>query len=400
MGAGPVILKVEPAAAVEGGEVALLGERLTGSGLPQVRIGGVPARPTIATGTRLLVPVPPDARSGPVTVETDAGTAEGGALTVGVRLAADLHPVTGPAVAADGTIWTTVSGSRGQQVPAPLVRISPDGRLEGFGPGALNPTGLSLISRRLREPGRGFGWHGMGGSLGVALGPAAVGGLLALGWPWRTVAALLVLPPALGLALLLGLGVGGSAPLASDPPASLRSLLRVSVLLILLVYIFSGIAYWGTLTFLPRLVESGSFVLLLALGAAGQVVSGHLADRGRPDRILFALSLFAGSLLAAFALNPENLFLPAAWLFGFLLFSLEPLQNTLVTGEVPPNARGTAFGITFLGVFGLGSVGAALAGLLLAQGQKGILFGVLGLSLLVSGGLALLVGRRTHARPG
>jgi len=270
----------------------------------------------------------------------------------------------------------------------------------GLFSGIYHPTGLSLISRRLREPGRGFGWHGMGGSLGVALGPAAVGGLLALGWPWRTVAALLVLPPALGLALLLGLGVGGSAPLASDPPASLRSLLRVSVLLILLVYIFSGIAYWGTLTFLPRLVESGSFVLLLALGAAGQVVSGHLADRGRPDRILFALSLFAGSLLAAFALNPENLFLPAAWLFGFLLFSLEPLQNTLVTGEVPPNARGTAFGITFLGVFGLGSVGAALAGLLLAQGQKGILFGVLGLSLLVSGGLALLVGRRTHARPG
>ena len=270
----------------------------------------------------------------------------------------------------------------------------------GLFSGIYHPTGLSLISRRLREPGRGFGWHGMGGSLGVALGPAAVGGLLAIGWPWRTVAALLVLPPVFGLALLLGLGVGESAPLASDPPASPRSLLRVSVLLILLVYMFSGIAYWGTLTFLPRLVGSGSFVLLLALGAVGQVVSGHLADRGRPDRILFALSALAGGLLAALALNPENLFLPAAWLFGFLLFSLEPLQNTLVTNEVRPSARGTAFGITFLSVFGLGSVGAALAGLLLAQGQKGLLFGALGLSLLVSGGFALLVGRRARARPG
>ena len=144
MGAGPLIRTVEPPAALEGGEVALLGERLTGSGLPQVRIGGVPARPTIATGTRLLIPVPPDAKSGPVTVQTDAGTVEGGTLTVGVRLAADLHPVTNPAVAADGTIWTTVSGSRGQQVPAPLVRISPDGRLEAFAAGAINPTGLHL----------------------------------------------------------------------------------------------------------------------------------------------------------------------------------------------------------------------------------------------------------------
>lgn len=144
MGAGPVIHTVEPAAAVEGGEVALLGERLTGSGLPQVRIGGAAARPSVATRTRLLVRVPPDATSGPVTVQTDAGTGEGGALTIGVRLAADLHPVTGPAVAADGTIWTTVSGSRGEQVPAPLVRITPDGRLEAFAPGALNPTGLHL----------------------------------------------------------------------------------------------------------------------------------------------------------------------------------------------------------------------------------------------------------------
>jgi sugar lactone lactonase YvrE len=143
-GAGPVILVVEPAAALEGGVIALLGERLTGGGFPRVRIGGAPTRPTIATPTRLLLPVPPDTKSGRVTVETEAGTAEGGSLTVGLRLAGDLHPVAGPAVASDGTIWTTVSGSRGQEIPAPLVKIGPDGRRETFTPGPLNPTGLSL----------------------------------------------------------------------------------------------------------------------------------------------------------------------------------------------------------------------------------------------------------------
>lgn len=144
VGGGPVILAVEPEAGVEGGEVALLGERLTGGALPEVRLGGAPARPTIATGTRLIVRIPADATSGPVTVQTDAGSAEGGSLAVGLRLATDLHPVTGPAVAADGTIWTTVSGSRGERVAAPLVRINPDGRREAFSPGALNPTGLHL----------------------------------------------------------------------------------------------------------------------------------------------------------------------------------------------------------------------------------------------------------------
>ncbi len=264
----------------------------------------------------------------------------------------------------------------------------------GLFSGIYHPTGLSLISRRVRESGRGFGWHGMGGSLGVALGPAAVGAFLAMGWPWRSVAALLVLVPVLGLALLLGFGVGEAPAVETDPPASPRSLLRVSMVLVLLVYMLSGIAYWGTLTFLPRLVGTESFVLLLAVGAVGQVVSGHLADRRRPHLTLFTLSVFAGGLLAALALNPQAIFLPATWLFGFLLFSLEPLQNTLVTGEVPLNARGMAFGLTFLSVFGVGSVGAALAGFLLQQDEKGILFAALGLSLIGSGACALLVGRR------
>jgi MFS family permease len=266
----------------------------------------------------------------------------------------------------------------------------------GLFSGIYHPTGLSLISRRVRESGRGFGWHGMGGSLGVALGPAVVGGLLAVGWPWRSVAVLLVLAPLVGLALLLAFGVGETPPQTTVPPVSPRSLLRLSVFLILLVYMFSGIAYWGTLTFLPRLIGPSSFVLLLALGAVGQVIAGHLADRGRPSVTLFGLSVFAGSLLVGLALDPREVFLPAAWLFGFLLFSLEPLQNTLVTAEVDVNARGMAFGLTFLSVFGLGSVGAALAGFLLQRNEKALLFAGLGLSLGMSGACALFVGRRSR----
>lgn len=146
MSAGPVILAVEPGAAVEGGEVAVVGERLTASGLPRVRFGGAPARPTVATRNRLRVPVPPDAAGGVVTVETGAGSGEWGTLAVAARIAADLHPVTSPAVGGDGSIWTTVSGSRGQRVPAPLVRITPEGRREAYAAGPLNPTGLHLAA--------------------------------------------------------------------------------------------------------------------------------------------------------------------------------------------------------------------------------------------------------------
>ncbi|HLQ42654.1 MAG TPA: MFS transporter, partial [Thermoplasmata archaeon] len=62
----------------------------------------------------------------------------------------------------------------------------------GLFSGIYHPTGLSIISRVVAEQGRGMGWHGMGGSLGIAAGPAFVGATLAIGWSWRSVAGLLV----------------------------------------------------------------------------------------------------------------------------------------------------------------------------------------------------------------
>ena len=51
----------------------------------------------------------------------------------------------------------------------------------GLFSGVYHPTGLSIISRVVVEQGRGMGWHGMGGSLGIASGPAYVGAALAVG---------------------------------------------------------------------------------------------------------------------------------------------------------------------------------------------------------------------------
>ncbi len=45
----------------------------------------------------------------------------------------------------------------------------------GLFSGIYHSTGFSLISRKVQEPGRGFGWHGMDGSLGMALGLSLIG---------------------------------------------------------------------------------------------------------------------------------------------------------------------------------------------------------------------------------
>src|SRR3989454_9113506 len=152
----------------------------------------------------------------------------------------------------------------------------------GLFSGIYHPTGLSIISRVVAEQGRGMGWHGMGGSLGIAAGPAYVGAALAVGWGRRPVAGLLVVPGLLALALL----AFARLPTERSTPVPGTSRPRVALLsrsfaFILLVYLFAGFAYQGGLTFLLRFVGAGVFALGLRLGAIGQVFSGRLADRRR-----------------------------------------------------------------------------------------------------------------------
>jgi MFS family permease len=264
----------------------------------------------------------------------------------------------------------------------------------GLSSGIYHPTALSAISRSVEAQGRGMGWHGMGGSLGIALGPAFVGVTLAAGWPWRTTAGLLIFPALLGLGWLSA----GRLPVPRASPsgqlrAPLRSLATVGYGRILLVYFFAGIAYQGSLTFLPRFVGPGLFAVALGLGAVGQVIAGTLADRRRPDRILSSLSLGGTGLLVLLAVaGPSSAFLIGALAFGFVLFSLEALQNTLVTRAAPRAWRGVAFGFSFLSVFGFGSIGAVLAGWLIDRAQTSLLFLVLGAALAASGLAAYGVG--------
>lgn len=273
----------------------------------------------------------------------------------------------------------------------------------GLFSGIYHPTGLSFISRRVREQGRGMGWHGMGGSLGVASGPAVVGVLLGLGYPWRPVAAILVVPSLVAIILLIARPLEDPLAPTGSPmslPTAARRVLSPAFGLVLFVYVFAGIAYWGSLTFLPRFVGAGSYAFLLGLGAIGQVLAGHLADRPMPGRTLFVLSLVGALLLAALAVGSTGFLLVSAWAFGFVLFSLEPLHNTLVTQAVSTGSRGIAFGMTFFSVFGVGSVGAVLAGYLLSRNESALLFAVLAASLFASGGLGWRAGTvaRSEAR--
>ena len=135
---------VEPSVGVEGGTVVVVGTGfLSGGTPPLVFLGEAEARPSIASDIRLVLPIPPDATAGPLTLMIDTEPIST-PFTIGTKLATGVHPVANPVVDAEGVIYTTISGRRGQKVPTPLVRITPAGAVEHITALPINPTGLAL----------------------------------------------------------------------------------------------------------------------------------------------------------------------------------------------------------------------------------------------------------------
>jgi glucose/arabinose dehydrogenase len=80
-----------------------------------------------------------------VVVETGDGRSEPFSLTVGEKLADDLHIVANPSIdPKDGSIIVTRSGARGHQLPVTIFRLSVDGDLEESKAVVLNPTATAF----------------------------------------------------------------------------------------------------------------------------------------------------------------------------------------------------------------------------------------------------------------
>ena len=75
-----------------------------------------------------------------------AATASPLRSSIGVQIADNLHPVGNPAVDAEGNIYVTFSGQRGQKVPVSLYKVTASYQIKPFVTEMMNPTGLALDS--------------------------------------------------------------------------------------------------------------------------------------------------------------------------------------------------------------------------------------------------------------
>lgn len=300
--------------------------------------------------------------------------------------------------------------------------------LWGAAASVYHPSGLSLISNGTTERGRAFAYHGMAGNLGIALGPL-VTALLLLRFEWRTVALVLAAPAFVAVVVAARADVDeyaaveeSAADRSADQPTSIgefvdasKQLFASAFALVFLVVMCSGLYYRGVLTFLPGLLADLSalrsvvatygvdnparylYAGLLMVGVLGQYVGGRLTDVMRPARglaIAFAaLAVVALGFVPLANAGTVPLLLGSA-LLGFSLFVVQPLYQAAVAETTPAGTRGISYGYTYLGVFGVGALGAAVAGTILTYGTPAVLFVVLaGFAALASATALVLLFR-------
>ena len=109
---------------------------------PVVRLGGQPAMVAFVSPTRMVVLVPAEVEGEnlPLEIENDGGTR----VEVGVPWATGLHQVDNPVFDADGRLYVTYSGPRGQEAPVSVFRVATPGAREPFVTGIVNATSLAF----------------------------------------------------------------------------------------------------------------------------------------------------------------------------------------------------------------------------------------------------------------
>ena len=306
--------------------------------------------------------------------------------------------------------------------------------LWGLAASIYHPAGLTLISRGVVQRGKGLALHGMAGNAGIALGPFCTA-LLLLVVDWRVVAACLALP---ALAATVYAAQASFNETAADPgvettsasssaaaPASFnqlwthtRVLFASGFAVVFGIVILSGLYYRGILTFLPNLLEDvfavdGAvdldpsryvYAALLMVGMAGQYAGGWLTDRGRTEWALaggFILLAMLGLVFWPVAQMGTVPLLAISAVLGVSLFIVQPLYQATVAEYTPSEARGLSYGFTYLGVFGVGALGAGIAGSILYWSTPPVLFAVLaGIAMLGVGGSLYLAYQHRHATAG
>lgn len=259
--------------------------------------------------------------------------------------------------------------------------------ITGFGCAAYHPSGLALVSKGIKERGKGLGINGIFGNMGMAAAPFTAGILNYLtGWR-QTLIILGIAGVAAGvLSFLFKFSVTRDEDLQQGEDIKQNSIVTL-FLIVCLVVLFSGLMYrtytlvfpaWiemklGTLfnglsAYLNRnrtmalLPETDTLIVSIITGFAyiigmfGQYTGGKFADKWelRSAYLFFWIMAIPFLVLARFS---SGLWvLPFAGFFIFFAMGMQPIENSIFAILTPPRWRSVSYGIKFTLTFGIGSL--------------------------------------------
>jgi predicted MFS family arabinose efflux permease len=271
-----------------------------------------------------------------------------------------------------------------------------------------HPSGLTLISHRVKALTRGMAVHGIFGSSGLAIGPVAATAIAAL-FSWRSAYILFG-----GINLLLAAATLVMIPKrtrdndnSEEYENQSSETKRAALTYYFLTVVLMGLAFTGFTTFMPThfalhtegilksisgTMKAGIFpTLVFMAGIAGQYIGGRLGERHhQPTLLIYIVALnIPFLLLMGFTKNtPLVLF---SLMLGVVHFNVQPIGNSLVARFTESKSRGLGYGISFFLSFGAGAISAALGGVIAEKFGVAYVFPVMGLFLLPAVYTAMMV---------
>jgi sugar lactone lactonase YvrE len=142
----PQLNRIQPPAAMPGGEVELQGHFLqpVDGRLPHASIGDIFSPVILSRPDRAIVQVPDGSITGDLLFHRNGENSNPLLVRVAVPMAENVHPVANPVVDANGQVFTTLSGSRGQAMPVSIFRIQRDFQMVPFVRDLMNPSGMAF----------------------------------------------------------------------------------------------------------------------------------------------------------------------------------------------------------------------------------------------------------------
>lgn len=265
--------------------------------------------------------------------------------------------------------------------------------LVGIGNNLWHPTAIPLLGRMFpTRKGLALSLHGMGGNVGDALAPLAVGALLTT-LSWREIVVINVLPgAAMSVLILYFLGAMTFAPKVGAKTSSdkvpvadnvggqsltsymegLRALMRTPGLFMLtLSSSFRSMTQGTLLTFLPLYLAKemhyevfwvgAGMALLQITGFIAAPIAGHLSDTmGRRTILMSCFGMSGVVLLMMTFAGGSSWFVFLIAVLGFFLYAARPIMQAWMLEATPKNMGGTAIGL----MFGMQSGAQAIAPIL------------------------------------